>query len=162
VFPCRDGVSLSFARDVRGHPPYGRLSVRKYDEVVEFVPSAGCRLKGVGDGCAFRIVRFLCATHVRLESLPCLVLLLHDRVSGDASLHTGAIGEDDQAWSLPFRFIFGSRFIFDDCCASRCSTDSSDTVSSIRSGWPREKIRGCFPGCWQLPRAPLPGISLVS
>ena len=31
----------------------GRLSVRKYGEVVEFVPSAGCRLKGGGDGCAF-------------------------------------------------------------------------------------------------------------
>ena len=57
VFPCRDGVSLSWARVVRGHPPFVRLSVRKYGEVVELVPSAGCRLKGAEDGCAFRSVR---------------------------------------------------------------------------------------------------------
>jgi len=79
------------------------------------VPSAGCCLKGAGDGCAFRIVRFLCATHVHLESLPRLVLLPHNRVSGGASLRIGSIGGDDQAWSLPFRFVFGSRFSFDDC-----------------------------------------------
>jgi len=90
VFPCRDGVSLSRTRVVRGHPPYGRLRVRKYGEVVEIVPSAGCRLKGEGDGCAFCIVRFLCATYVDLESLPRLILLPHDRVSGGASLCTGS------------------------------------------------------------------------
>jgi len=85
---------------------------RKYSEVVEFVPSAGCRLKGAGHGCAFRIVRFLYATHADLDILPRLVLLPHGRVSGGASLRTGSIGE---AWSSPFRFVFGSRFVFDDC-----------------------------------------------
>ena len=67
------------------------------------------------DGCVFRIVCFLCATYVDLESLPRLVLLPHDRVSGGASLREGSVSEDDQAWSLPVRFVSGSRFVFDDC-----------------------------------------------
>jgi len=37
------------------------------------------------------------------------------RASGGAFLRTGSIAEDGQAWSLPSRFVFGSRFIFDDC-----------------------------------------------
>jgi len=110
VFSFRDGVSLSWARVVRGHPPYGRLSVHKYGVMVEFVPSAGFRLKGAGDGCAFRIVRFLYATHVDLEALPRLVLLPHDRVSGGASY----VRDPSVKVTRPLRLVFGPRFGFDD------------------------------------------------
>ena len=45
-FPYRNSVSLSWTRVVRGHPPYGRLSVRKYGRVcsVRGLPSQGCGL----------------------------------------------------------------------------------------------------------------------